>query len=143
MGGITKVMRTVFGMTLLHDSADELDSDDDHDMRASSNSRMSLTEPANFAGSAEGDRQLFHINAHGQTCFSASEAAAASTRLREILFVDQLKDRVNQVPWQFPQSSEPVSDILCNERVYGHANIVLVSGVVRLSAGMGSGERRE
>merc|ERR1712039_254201 len=141
--GITKVMQTVFGMTALQDSDDEAASEEDDNTRAenaSFRSVMNLTALANFMGTVEDDRQLFHINASGQTCFSAQEAAAASARLREIGFVDQLKDQVSKVPWQFPQSSEHVSDVLCNERIYGHANIVLVSGVVRLSPGMGSGE---
>merc|ERR1712151_1003280 len=140
-------MRVVFGMAAQAPSYE--DRDDDEGDRSDDGSQeeesiMSLTAPADFVEAVEGDqKQLFHINAHGKTCFSAREGVAASARMREILFIDQLKDRISKVPWQFPQVSENNRDILCNEHVYGHANIVLVSGVVRLSSDVEVGEGRK
>merc|ERR1712183_1136766 len=89
---------------------------------SSRSSPMTSTLPANFVDIDKDDSKLFHVNAEGQSCFSEKQAEAASTRLKEILFVDQLKDRLSKVPWEFPQSTESRSETLCNERVYGHAN---------------------
>merc|ERR1719375_535864 len=102
---------------------------------------MSLTDPVSHAEtSSETDGQLFHVNAQGRTAFTTLQAHAAASHLRDIFFIDQIKDRLNKVPWQFLQDSENRSETLCNERVYGHTIIMLVSGVVRLRSDLDLGE---
>jgi hypothetical protein len=76
---------------------------------------------------------FFHIDADGQTSFTSEQATCTSAYLKSILFIDQLKAQIGQVPWQFPQSSKSRQETLCNERVYGHVNILMASGLVRLS----------
>merc|ERR1711918_212523 len=69
----------------------------------------------------------------GRTSFTPKQAAYSSAYLKSILFIDQLKSQISKVPWQFPQSSKSRHETLCNERVYGHVNVLMASGVVRLS----------
>merc|ERR1719159_551752 len=102
---------------------------------------MSLTDSVSQPEtSSENDGQLFHINAQGETAFTKKQADAAASHLRDIFFIDQIKDRLNRVPWQFPQDSENRREMLCNEQVYGHTTIMLVSGVVRLRSDHGLDE---
>merc|ERR1712014_482706 len=75
---------------------------------------------------------FFHINTDGKSCFTDQQAAYTSEYLKSILFIDQLKRQIDKVPWEFPQSSKSRSETLCNERVYGHVNVLMASGVVRL-----------
>merc|ERR1719498_1815443 len=92
-----------------------------------------MTEPVSRSDiSNENDGQLFQVNAQGETMFTTEQAEAVSRHLQDIFFIDQIKDRLNKVPWQFPQDTEDRSETLCNERVYGHTIIMLVSGLVRL-----------
>merc|ERR1712113_1145806 len=76
---------------------------------------------------------FFHLNTDGHTSFTPQQAAYTSAYLKNILFIDQLKSQISKVPWQFPQSSKSRHETLCNERVYGHVNVLMASGVVRLS----------
>jgi len=76
---------------------------------------------------------FFHINTDGKSCFTDQQAAHNSEYLKSILFIDKLKHQLDQVPWEFPQSSKSRSETLCNERAYGHINVLRASGVVRLS----------
>merc|ERR1712176_725018 len=100
-----------------------------------------LVEPAfgktsesiqNAADSPENANPFFHINVEGQTCFTPQQAAPTSSYLKSIIFIDQLKSQIKEVTWQFPQSSKSRQETLCNERVYGHVNVLMASGVVRL-----------
>lgn len=118
---ITDVMQNVFGESTFKRSRE----------------LMSLTDHVSHFGphpeiSSENDGQLFYVNAQGKTAFTREQADDAASHLRDIFFIDQIKDRLNKVPWQFPQDSEDRRETLCNEQVYGHTIIMLVSGVVRL-----------
>jgi len=122
---ITDVMENVFGESTLKRSRE----------------LMSLTDPVSFPGnhpeiSSENDGQLFYINAQGDTAFTTNQADDAASHLRDIFFIDQIKDRLKKVPWQLPQDSEDRRETLCNEQVYGHALIMFVSGVVRLQSNL-------
>mmetsp|Transcript_12590 Transcript_12590/g.24652 ORF Transcript_12590/g.24652 Transcript_12590/m.24652 type:complete len:701 (+) Transcript_12590:41-2143(+) len=91
---------------------------------------------------------FFHINVDGKTCFTSQQASYTSEYLKNILFIDQLKSQIDKVPWELPQSSKSRSETLCNERVYGHINVLMAAGVVRLSddnqgSVMNRGARRE
>jgi hypothetical protein len=95
--------------------------------------RMSKMQKQSHPHNPSNSNMFFHINVDGQTCFTAEQAVFTSTYLKQILFIDQLKKQIKEVEWQFPQSSKSRQETLCNERVYGHVNILMVSGVVRLS----------
>jgi len=128
---ICQVMNHVFGVCLACN--DGGGSSDDGEETPS---MMSLSLPTSaITSGSESDcsDHFFHINSAGKTSFTAQQAESASARLREILFVDQIKDRLKKVAFELPQHSKNRSATLCNECVYGNVNILLVSGVVRLS----------
>merc|ERR1712046_164192 len=82
--------------------------------------------------SRENASSFFHIDAANKTSFTPNQAAQTSAYLKSIMFIDQLKKQIGAVAWEFPQSSKSRQETLCNERVYGHVNILMASGVVRL-----------
>jgi hypothetical protein len=123
---ISDVMQNVFG-----------DSTHKRSRRGVKNLTAPLGDPDEiYFAPRENDGKLFYVNAQGETTFTQSQADAASSHLRDIFFIDQIKDRLNKVPWQFPQDSEARSETLCNEQVYGHTIIMFVSGVVRLHSNL-------
>eukprot|EP00746_Dinoflagellata_sp_MGD_P163649 gnl/MRDRNA2_/MRDRNA2_91815_c0_seq1.p1 gnl/MRDRNA2_/MRDRNA2_91815_c0~~gnl/MRDRNA2_/MRDRNA2_91815_c0_seq1.p1 ORF type:complete len:747 (+),score=125.40 gnl/MRDRNA2_/MRDRNA2_91815_c0_seq1:90-2243(+) len=132
---ITDVIQNVFDQSVKEADYDDNDDDDEHSERDYDDDKiMSLTDPVNNTeASSADDGPFFHVNSRGETEFNAQQATAASSHLKDILFVDQVKDRLKKVPWQFPQESGERSETLCNEVVYGHTVIILVSGVVRMS----------
>lgn len=86
---------------------------------------------ASASGSGSLD-QLFHVDEFGATCFSASEAVAASEYLAKSKFIAAIQSRIASTKFSMPQrkSSEDVN--FCNESVYGQCNFVEATGVVRL-----------
>ena len=76
--------------------------------------------------------QLFHINEFGATCFSATEAAAASEYLTKSKFIAAIQSRIASTKFSMPQRKSDANVNFCNESVYGHCNFVEATGVVRL-----------
>jgi hypothetical protein len=133
--GMSDVIKVVFGECQRQEQGwggDEAEDEMQKVERFTSPELLTEGEVTNGAGGSEG--QLFSIDASDQTCFTSTQATAASAYLRKIRFIDQLKERINKIAFELPQSSESRSETFCNERVYGNVNILLVSGVVRLSA---------
>jgi hypothetical protein len=74
----------------------------------------------------------FHLDSDGGSCFTAEEAEAASAHLLEMDFLAHVQSRTQGTPFLLPQH-HGAEAFFCNEAVYGRANLLEVSGVVRLA----------
>jgi hypothetical protein len=91
----------------------------------------------NADADADADAPLFEVDTDTQETFFSSpqKVAVASARLRDIRFVDKVKWAITGVAFELPQESKSMSTTFCNEMVYGHVNVLMVAGVVRLAWG--------
>jgi pentatricopeptide repeat protein len=79
---------------------------------------------------------LFHRNALGLSCFSEKEAKETCKYLRDIDFVQIVKAALQRKRFELPQHSAAYTNHFCNETMYGKMNLLWVTGLVRLDAGM-------
>ena len=84
------------------------------------------------ADSTTGSAGLFHRDSHGLTCFSLSEADAASEHIAALKLDERVKECLQKKRFELPQQSAAVSAHFCNESVYGNLNLLCVTGVVRM-----------
>jgi hypothetical protein len=89
--------------------------------------------PAPPSGGAPGPAtRFFHVDSTGATCFSQAEAAATSQLLVDTAFLASVQTRIRTTPFILPQHGHEKDVHFCNESVYGHTNMIRVSGLVRL-----------
>ena len=75
---------------------------------------------------------LFHRDSLGLTCFSLSEADAASEHIAAMKLDERVKECLQKKCFELPQQSAAVGAHFCNESVYGNLNLLCVTGVVRM-----------
>jgi hypothetical protein len=73
-----------------------------------------------------------HLDSEGKSFISAAEAARASKRLRDMNFLDRLKEKIQQFRFVLPQESGNAFNF-CNEQVQGKTTILHMHGVVCLN----------
>ena len=76
---------------------------------------------------------LFHRDSHGMTCFSISEAAAASEHIAAMELDRRVQECLQRKRFELTQQSGAVQTHFCNESVYGNLNLLCVTGVVRMA----------
>ena len=76
---------------------------------------------------------LFHRDSHGMTCFSISEAAAASEHIAAMELDRRVQECLQRKRFELTQQSGAVQTFFCNESVYGNLNLLCVTGVVRMA----------
>jgi len=75
---------------------------------------------------------LFHIDVHGNSCFSLQEAQNATKHLVDSNFVNEAQKRINTTSFHFPQQHGNVQHHLCNEQIYASCTFVEMTGLVKL-----------